>query len=56
MNEFCIELRTLVNKHSLDTAAGMPDFIMASMIDDWISAFIKAQNEHQDWADAKNSA
>lgn len=48
-SEFRKELIVLLNKHSMDTAANAPDFILAGYIERMIHALGDFNSAHMNW-------
>ena len=49
MKEFEIELENLINKHCIENQCDMPDFILASMIVDFIKSVGPSIKHNLDW-------
>ena len=49
MNKFKKELEKLINKHSIENYADVPDFILADMICNFIKAIGKDIKKTLDW-------
>lgn len=49
MNEFEKELRSLINRHSIENASNTPDYILADFIAHCLIAFNRATHERDRW-------
>lgn len=49
MADFVIELRHLINRHSMENDSDTPDFILARYVQNCLDAFTVATRHRDDW-------
>lgn len=49
MTEFEKELKSIINKHSLENQSNTPDFILAKFLSSCLSAYNEAVQKKADW-------
>jgi hypothetical protein len=47
--EFIKELEQLINKYSIDVRLGMPDFIIAELVNKWLNVLYIAIQNTENW-------
>ena len=48
-NELSVEIAAVLNKHNIDTAADMPDFVLSDMLVEHLKVFLQTLQANKRW-------